>query len=297
VKRVKTGEKMSENSPQRKGILTLVTAALSFSLMTLAAKALPDEIRAPQTVFVRSLFMVFVLGIWSRFAGYPLTGGKGRFLLLLRGLFGTMGFLTYFTALKLLPLADTVTIFQSHPLIVSLLSPWLLEERNRTVQWILIGVSFTGVAIVLRPTGTGNWTGKLIALSCAVFAGVAYIIIRKLRTLEQPLTIALSFPLVASVLIGPLLLTGWKDFSWVQPDRTGWLLLGAVALFSTFGQLCITTGLGMVPAARGTALSNIQVVYALLFGWIFFHEIPSITTVAGAAIIMTSLIVLSRTRE
>ena len=265
--------------------------------MTLAAKALPEQILAPQAVFFRSLFMVLVIGVWAHRTGQPIIGRRRRKLLLVRGLFGTAGFLTYFTALKLIPLADTVTIFQSHPLIVSLLSPLCLGERNRPLQWALIGISFIGVAVVVRPMGEGEWTGRLVALSCAVLSAISYIIIRKVREDESPLTIAIAFPLVATMLIGPLLLSNRYGFRWVPPAREEWLLLGAVAVFSMFGQVLLTIGLGMVPAARGTAVSNSQVLYALLFGWLIFHEAPSTATMIGATIIITALFILAGTQK
>jgi drug/metabolite transporter (DMT)-like permease len=69
-----------------------------------------------------------------------------------------------------------------------------------------------------------------------------------------------------------------------------------MAITAAMGQVLMTLGLGRVPAARGTAISNLQVAFALFFGWVFFHELPGWITLTGAAIIICAQILLAATR-
>jgi len=187
---------------EREGYWVLGLAAFFFSLFSLFGKAVSPDISAAQLVLVRSLLMVPVLAVWAWRAGQPLIGAK-KSLLLLRGLLGSAGLFFFFLALKLLPLADTVLIFQAHPLVVALAAPWLLKERNRPSHWILLSVSILGVALVVGPTGAGSWMGRLSGLACCVVAGFVYVLVRYLRRFEPTLTVAFSFPAVTVMLFAP----------------------------------------------------------------------------------------------
>ncbi|MFH2001613.1 MAG: DMT family transporter [Planctomycetota bacterium] len=285
----------SDSKEEQKGILILGLAAFSFSLFSVFAKAVSPEISTSQLVLIRSAIIVPVLALWAFQRRQPLFGKK-RFLLLLRGGLGSLGLFTFFYALRRLPLADTVLIFQAHPLLVALLAPWLLKERNRPVHWILLLISFAGVALIVGPTGAGDWEGRLSALICCVLAGFVYILVRFLRRSEPTLTVAFSFPAITLLLFGPPFLLHIPGFTWMPPSLQDWCYLFAMALFAAGGQVLMTLGLGKVPAARGTALSNLQVAFALIYGMVFFDEIPALYTLAGAAIIVCAQILLAATR-
>jgi drug/metabolite transporter (DMT)-like permease len=276
-----------------------VGAALSFSFTGLCAKKLSPEIDPPQLVFLRSSFMVVVVGAWARMRGEPLWVLERRegWLLVLRGALGTGGFLLFFGALQRIPLADTVILFQAHPLVVAAIGPWLLGERNRLSQWLLLALSLAGVALVVGPSGGGDMTGRLMALGCAVVAGSAYSIVRLLSSRVPTSTIALAFPAVATATMGPLLALGVRGFEWSAPTPADWGWILGVASFSTVGQMLLTLGFGQVPAARAAALSNTQALFATLWGVVFLGEVPAATTLFGAAVVITSLVALTRLRE
>lgn len=280
---------------ERKGILVLGMAAFSFSLFAVFAKAVSPEIATPQLVLIRAAIMVPVIGLWAMQRGQPLLG-KQKGLLILRGTLGSLGLFTFFFALKRLPLADTVLIFQAHPLLVAMLAPLLLKEKNRAFHWVLLVISFVGVAVVVGPTGAGDWQGRLSALICCVLASFVYIFVRYLRRTEGTLTIAFSFPFMTLVLFTPPFLFRVPGFEWVAPSLMDWGFLVAMAFFAVGGQVLMTLGLGKVPAARGTALSNLQVAFALIYGMVLFDEIPAAYTVAGAVVIVFAQILLAATR-
>ncbi|MBU0754533.1 MAG: DMT family transporter, partial [Planctomycetes bacterium] len=240
--------------------------------------------------------LVPVLAIWAWKQGHHLLGQK-RFLLLMRGFLGTLGLFSFFYALKNLPLADTVIIFQAHPLGVALLAPWLLKEKNLRRHWVFLSISFIGVILVVGPTGAGSWQGRISAFICCILASFVYILVRYLRRTEATLTIALSFPVVSLVIFAPLFLLGFPGCEWIAPTALDWLFLVAMAVFAALGQVMMTLGLGTVPATRGTALSNLQVAFALIYGSLFFDEIPGWVTVAGAVVIVCAQLLLTTSRR
>jgi len=267
--------------------LVLGLAAFFFSLFSLAGKAVSADISSSQMILVRSLFMVPVLALWAKRKGHPLIG-KRKFFLFLRGLLGTASLFAFFYALKRLPLADTVLIFQVHPLIVAALAPLFLKEPNRPLHWLFLGISVVGVVLVVGPTGEGTWDGRLSAFICCILASFTYILVRFLRRTEATLTIALTFPAVSLLVFGPAFALALPGFEWVAPSTVDWLYLIAMSAAAALGQVLMTLGLGKVPAARGTGLSNLQVAFALLYGILFFGELPGWVTLAGAVLIVLS---------
>lgn len=280
---------------ERKGFLILCLAAFFFSLFALSGKAVSEEISTPQMIVVRSIIMLPVLCAWAIQRGSPLVG-KRKLLLFMRGFLGSIALFAFFHALKNLPLADTILIFQFHPILVACLAPLFLKERNRAVHWVLLSISFCGVALVVGPTGEGTWEGRLAAALCCLLASVVYILVRSLKRTEATLSIAISFPAVSLLLFGPAFLLRIPGCEWVQPSFKDWLFLAAMALAAVGGQVLLTLGLGKVPAARGTAPSNLGVAFALIYGMAFFDEIPGWITLAGAVIIVCAQLLLVATR-
>jgi drug/metabolite transporter (DMT)-like permease len=278
------------------GTLLLAGGALSFSLTGLSAKMLSPGIDPPQLVLLRSAFMVVVIASWARLRGDPLwvLGRREGLLLLLRGVLGTAGFLLFFGSLQRIPLADTVILFNAHPIVVAALAPWLLSERGRPGQWALMGLSLVGVVLVVGPSAHADPAGRAMALGCALVAGLAYAIVRLLSSSVPSLTIALSFPAVAVATAGPLIALGVPGFGWVDPTPRDWLWILGVAATSTLGQVMLTLGIARVPAARGSAVANLQVVFAIAWGALFLDEVPAWTTLLGAGLIVTCLVLLAR---
>ena len=278
------------------GYLALVGSALSFSLTGLFAKELSPDIDPPQLMLIRSSFMVVAIAAWAAVRREPLFIWKRRegTLLLLRGLLGTIGFLFYFAALQRIPLADTVILFQSHPVVIALLGPWLLRERNRPWHWPLLVLSLLGVALVVGPSSQGDVTGRLFGLCSALMGGLAYSMIRLASSSVPVLTITLSFPLVAVLVAGPAILLDAPGCDWVPPTAADWWRLLGVGVTSTAGQILLTLGISRVPAARGSAVSNTQVVFAMIWGLLFLGEVPSPWTLLGAALVVTSVVLLNR---
>jgi drug/metabolite transporter (DMT)-like permease len=124
----------------------------------------------------------------------------------------------------------------------------------------------------------------------AVFAADAYVTVRHLaRTGEHPLTIVLSFTLVASVLSAPLML---RDFVW--PAGVEWLWLLGAGTFAQIGQMSLTHGIRLLPASRATVFSYAQLVFAAALGALLFGERPDAWTAVGAALVLGGAWLASR---
>ena len=282
-----------------RGALALATSALCLTLAALAAKLLSPAVSAPQLVFLRSLVMVAAVGLWARGRGEPLFAAERRsgLLLLLRGVLGTVGAMLFFGALRRIPLGDTMILFQSHPALVAFVSPWILGERLRPWQLLLVLGSIGGVALVVGPEGGGDWIGRGMALGCAVTTGLAVALVRLARRELPALTVAIAFPAVAVATIGPAIALRVPWFSWGDPTPLDWGIVAAIAALGTIAQVLQAVGLGCMPAARGAPISNLQVVFAVVLGYLLLDEVPTATSLAGAALIVVCLLLLSRERS
>ena len=121
----------------------------------------------------------------------------------------------------------------------------------------------------------------------ALCSACAYVTIRQM-TDEHPLVVVLYFPLVTVPATIPLV---WGHLAW--PTGMQWLMLAGVGVTTQMAQVSMTRGLQLEPAGRATAVGYLQVVFAAIWGVLFFAEHPSPWTVGGAALILVSTIVLA----
>jgi drug/metabolite transporter (DMT)-like permease len=126
----------------------------------------------------------------------------------------------------------------------------------------------------------------LIAVAGALCTALAYVSVRSLGRSEHPLVIVFYFPLVAVPLSLPLVL-----LNPVLPTPGELLWLIGVGVFTQLGQLALTSSLTALPAARATAISTVQVVFAALWGWLIFAETVAAHTVAGAALVLAATLI------
>ena len=166
----------------------------------------------------------------------------------------------------------------------------------RRVEVLLVLCSLLGVVVIARPSflfGAGAAGLDLfavgIALCGATLSAAAYVTVRKLSRTEHPLTIIFYFTLVTV----PAAIPGTIAHA-VWPTPLEWLLLLGVGASAQAGQVYLTRGLQLEPAGRATGGAYMQVVFAALWGALFFGEIPDVWVIAGAMIILGSTLLLGR---
>lgn len=214
--------------------------------------------------------------------------GQNKFLLIVRGIVGFFTLTGVYYALLHLPLAEATVLQYLHPLFTALLALLFLKERPTAATLLCILISLFGLIVMVRPDFIfGRFSSELdlfavsIAIAAAFGSGLAYTIVRKLSTTEDPSVIVFYFPLVC--LPATLLLS---EGSLVLPEGWAWVSLLMVGLGTQVGQVCLTRAMQTETASRATSFSYTQVVFAALFGMIVFDELPNGWTVMGAALIV-----------
>ena len=222
--------------------------------------------------------------------------GNDRKRLLLRSAFGFIALICFYYAVIHLPLADVTVIQYTNPVFTALLAAWLLSEGVGSKEVTVTVVSLAGVVLVARPTFLfGTSAAALdpvavgIALLGAVMSAAAYVTVRRLGRTEDPMVIVFwfaAFSVVASLpalALNPVMPTGWQ-----------WLVLAGVGVFTHMGQISITYGLKLERAGRATSVGYLQIVFAALWGLLFFAEVPGPLSVLGALLIVGSTLRLAR---
>jgi drug/metabolite transporter (DMT)-like permease len=146
---------------------------------------------------------------------------------------------------------------------------------------------------VVQPQWVGSPMGSLpamaalIGLAGALLTALAYVSVRQLSVREHPLVIVFYFPLVSVPATLPLL---WEQAA-LWPNPTEWLWLIGVGLFTQLGQIWLTEGLSALPAARATSINYVQVVFASLWGVLFFAEPITGAVVLGALCVLGATLI------
>ncbi len=240
--------------------------------MTICVKHLGGRLPVSEIVFVRSLISIVLTLTSLKRLGISPTG-KRKGLLLVRGVLGTVALLCFFEALSHLPLAAATILQYTYPTFAALAAWLLLGEKVRKRVGFAVILGWLGIVLVVQPEWMGSGvTGLpisivLIALAGALFTALAYVSVRELSRSEHPLVIVYYFPLVSIPITLPFL---WQHGSW--PLAGEWIWLLGVGLLTQLGQVWLTTGLKLLPTAQATSINYVQVLFASLWGVLFFLE-------------------------
>lgn len=263
----------------------MALAAFWFSLMGLLVKVCGERLPALQIVMARAVVTLVLsgLGLWRRGLA---PWGQRRGLLIVRGLLGSAGMVCFYLAIQHMPLGDANAIHQTNPLWTALLAAWLLGEALDRRVLIGITLSLVGVGMITgMPIVGGGHAWGLVALLGALFAAGAYVTVRALRRTEPPLVIVFYFPLVTTPLLIVPVVHGW-----VAPTPVEWVALLGVGVTTQLAQVALTQGLQRESAGRAVAVNYLQVALALLWGLVFFGELPSLGAALGMVLIVAGVL-------
>ena len=267
------------------GAIYMILSVLFFSFMDILIKV-TDEYDVGQIMFFRALFgliPIFFLIPKNRIKNFYKT--KNIKLHFFRSFFGAIAMAAIFIGLRNLQLAEVTALAFSGPLWVVLFSMFFLSEKIRLKRWIAVGLGFIGVIIISKP-GFDNLNFYYIypIIFCIGFAGVS-IIIRKLTLVGEPVwLIAFYFSLVSG--LGGLLTIPLG--LWKMPNTYDFILLILIGLLGGIANLLLTQSYKLAEVTLTTPLKYLSLVIAIIFGFYFFEEIPSIHTLSGAALIVVS---------
>jgi S-adenosylmethionine uptake transporter len=188
-----------------------------------------------------------------------------------------------FYAFSVLPMAQTYAILFATPLLITLLAIPILGEKVGIRRGLAICVGLAGVLIVLRPSGAELGLGHAAALAAAVFSSLASVIVRKIGQ-EERSVVLLLFPMLANfVVMGAILPFVYKP---MPIEHLG--MVGIIAAFGIVASLFVISAYRSAEAVIVAPMQYSQMIWATIFGFLIFKEMPDQLTLIGAAVIMCS---------
>ena len=238
-----------------------------------------------EIILFRNLFAFVPLALYVwRTTGFEVLKTQRPFGHMARSAIGLSGMICGFTAVQYLPLTEATALQFTSPLFMTALSALVLAERVGRHRWVAVVVGFVGVLIMARPIpGEMNVPGVALGMLSALAAAGAMVAIRQISDTERGPTIVFYFTL-GGVVMG---LVG-SAFHWVTPDplTLGVLILGG--LFGGVGQLLLTEALRNAPVGVIAPFDYTQLVWATLFGFVVWGELPHPLTLVGAVVVAGS---------
>jgi S-adenosylmethionine uptake transporter len=246
------------------------------------AKWMTGSYTVAEVMFYRSVFALVILALALLYEGGPTAfvprSPKAN---LLRAVLATLTSFLVVAAYAVLPLADALAIVFASPIFLTALSVPMLGERVGWHRWAAVLIGFFGILVMTDPTANVWRIGSLFAIGAALSAALRDIITRRMGTLDSA-TNVLFFTTALTLLVGWVLLPEHK----VLPRATDLALFAFAGALSTTAHWLIIKAFQLASASQVAPLRYLAIVYAGIFGFLFFDEIPGITQVLGAGLVV-----------
>jgi drug/metabolite transporter (DMT)-like permease len=266
---------------------------LLFSLNDMMGKWLVATYSVGQVLLIRSAAgMIILLPFLWHSGAWTLVALERPGIQALRALVSSAEVYCFYFAVIALPLADVMTYWLAAPIYVAALSPFLLGERVGWRRWLAILTGFGGVVIALEPSAATLSPAALTSILGSLCFAFMMLSGRVLRgTADSTL---LFWQLLGAGLLGGLT----SHFGWVVPSPFDLLLLVLLGVVAMVAHLCVNRALKLADAATVAPIQYTLLFWAVVFGVIFFGDVPRPATILGAAIIVAAgLFILFRQRR
>lgn len=275
------------------GMLLMAGAMLLLPMMDAMAKLLSSGLAPGQIAFVRFLIQAVLLStaVISTRQLCPMPA-KAGVKTALAGAFVAGTITCLYWSLAFLPLANAIAIFFVEPLLLTLLSAWVLREKMTKERLIAVLLGLLGVLIVIRP----NWDlfgwVALLPLLAALFYAAHLTVLRSITANLGSLQVqACSSGWAALILGGGILLGGNEEsglFTWTSPSLDAWCLLLAIGLLSAISHMMITQAFKRTQASVLASFQYLEIISATILGYVLFQDFPDALTWLGTLIILAA---------
>lgn len=269
-----------------RGIAWMALSTVAFVAMHAAVRHVSKELHPLEIAFFRQFFGIVALApIFIRYGLAPLRT-KRLPLHTARAAVNVIAMFAFYYGLSTTPLAQVSALAFSSPIFATILAILFLGEKVRLRRWMAIMVGFAGVFVAflpdIRATGTVGLGSLSVLLSSATWA-VALIMIKMLGRTDSSITITAMMVLLMTPMSFFPALAVWE---WPTMEALGWLLLIGVA--GTLGQLMVTQALKEGDTNVVMPIDFLKLIWASALGFLWFGEIPGLSTWAGGAMIFAS---------
>lgn len=271
---------LSERSARLVGIGLMLFGIWLFSFGDALGKYIVGTYSVGQLLLLRALFALILLSplIW-RYRSHFANIERPR-LQVLRVVLSTLEVAAFFVSVIYLPLADVITYYLAAPIFVTAGAAFFLGEHVGWRRWTAIGIGFVGVLIALQPsTQTVTWPA-MIALGGSLSFAALMLVTRLLRQTTDVVLASSQF--IGTFVFGLVL----APIGWVTPTFPDLGLFALAACISIGALLCLNRSLILAPASVVVPYQYTMIIWAVIFGYVAFGDVPTVATLIGAAVII-----------
>jgi len=266
-----------------RGIASMLLAVAIFSCMDGLIKWLSATYPTIEIVFFRSAFAFLPLLPALLRGGRAALRTRRPFVQAGRAAIGLVSMAAFFYCFRQMPLADVFGIAFSAPIFVTAFSVPLLGERVGIRRWSAVVVGFLGVLVMVRPDSGLFASASWVALFATVLYALGQIFVRDLTRTETTTCIVFYVTLTTTLVSATAM-----PFVWVMPGLGDAALLAAVGILGGLAQLAFTRAFRLAPAAVVSPFDYTGLLYAGVIGYSVWGDVPTLTFLVGAAIVMAS---------
>jgi len=273
------------------GILLMLAGCLMFSTLDASVKWLSDRFDIVQLVWARYAFHLLIFVVLLPQNGLRATLRTRRpGLQVLRSLMLVASSMFFFTSIAYIQLAEAHAIGMVAPLLVTALSVPLLGEVVGWRRWTAVMVGFAGALVIIRPGIAEVQVATLLPLGMAVCYATYQVMTRMLARHDNANTTSFY-----TAIVGVVALSAIVPFFWTAPGAADWLMLAGLGLLGGVGHYCLILAYARAPAAVIAPFVYTQLLWAIVFGFVVFADLPDAWTFVGGGIVTASgLYVFSR---
>jgi drug/metabolite transporter (DMT)-like permease len=281
------------DSERERGILLVLVTMLLFATHDLLSKYMTRHYPVSELLWVRYLVhAAFMFAVFAPRMRLGLLRTRRPVLQIVRALFMVASTFLFMNGLRYLPLGDATAINYVAPLLVTALSAPMLGEKIEARNWAAVCLGFCGVLVIVRPGGGTLQLAALFPFLAAFCSSFYQIITRKFRGSENPITTHFITGLIGLIVTSLV----WRP-DWTMPPPVHALLMICLGFTTGVGHYLLIEVFQRIEPATAAPFTYTQLIWALLFGWAIFGDLPDTGTLLGSLIIVASGIYLARRRR
>lgn len=264
------------------GVRLMLLATICFTIMQLFVKQ-AAALHTFEITFFRSAItsLCCFIYLWSN--RLPIIGNNQK-ILFLRAFLGIISMTSFFLTLQWMPFGASVSLKYLSPIFAAIAAIIILKEQVKPRQWLFFGLALSGVLLLKGFDTRIDLMGLAVGLLGSMAGGLIYAIIRKIGLTEHPFVIINYFMLSATIVMALLMIPYWR-----LPTPTEWVYVCIVGIAGFFAQVFMTKAFQLEEVRIIAPMKYLEVLYALLIGWIWFGEVYTVLSLIGIVLIVVGM--------
>jgi drug/metabolite transporter (DMT)-like permease len=281
---------MMQNTPSplsavNKALLCLMTSALLFSIMGVCIRFASETVDNPTVVFFRNAVGLFIFIPMLFKQGLNFIKTDKLWMHTWRSIVGLAAMYGFFYAIAHLKLSNAMVFSYSSPIFIPLIAYFFLKERINRNMIIAAVVGLVGVLLVAKPDQGLFNALSFIGLGACFLSAMAFVTVRALTSTEPPERIVFYFCIFGTLISSIPMFWHWRAFTLKELA-----LLITAGLLANISQLFMSYAYSLAPAGQIGPMNYIAIVFAGIWGFIFWHEIPDMFSILGISIILIAIL-------